>query len=62
MGFKYSFIDSEVYGTEDVNAITSNLVGAGVAPFLSKESYSVPVDEYTYVKSIHEWLMGLIVF
>ncbi len=41
MGFKYSFIDSEVYGTEDVNAITSSLVGAGVAPFLAADSYSV---------------------
>ena len=41
MGFKYSFIDSETYGTEDVNAITSNLVGAGVAPFLAADSYSV---------------------
>ena len=29
---------------------------------LSKESYSVPVDEYTYVKSIFDWLMGILVF
>lgn len=29
---------------------------------LSKESYSVPVDEYSYVKSVHEWLMGTLVF
>ena len=29
---------------------------------LSKESYCVPVDEYSYVKSIHEWLMGILVF
>ena len=41
MGFKYSFIDSEVYGTEDVNGIVSSLTGAGVAPFLSKDGYSV---------------------
>lgn len=27
----------------------------------AKDSYSVPVDEYSYVKSIHEWLMGLLV-
>ena len=29
---------------------------------LSKESYSVPVDEYTYVKSIYDWLMGILIF
>ncbi len=28
---------------------------------LQKESYSVPVDEYSYVKSIHEWVMGILV-
>ena len=29
---------------------------------LIKDNYSVPVDEYRYVKSIHEWLMGILVF
>ncbi len=29
---------------------------------LSKDSYSVPVDEYSYVKSIYDWLMGILVF
>ena len=29
---------------------------------LAKDSYSVPVDEYSYVKSVHEWLMGILVF
>jgi len=29
---------------------------------LTKDSYSVPVDEYSYVKSVHEWLMGVLVF
>ena len=29
---------------------------------LAKESYSVPVDEYSYVKSIHVWLMVILVF
>lgn len=29
---------------------------------LSKASYSVPVDEYSYVKSVHDWLMGILVF
>lgn len=27
---------------------------------LQKDSYSVPVDEYSYIKSIHEWLMGVL--
>lgn len=39
MGIKYSFIDSTVYGTDDINDITRSLTGAGVAPFVSKESY-----------------------
>lgn len=29
---------------------------------LAKESYSVSSDEYSYVKSIHEWIMELLVF
>lgn len=29
---------------------------------LIKDSYSVSVDEYSFVKSIHEWLMGILVF
>ena len=41
MGFRYSFVDSTVYGTEDINDITRSLVGAGVAPFLAKDSYNV---------------------
>ena len=28
---------------------------------LLKESYSVPVDEYSYVQGIHEWVMGILV-
>lgn len=27
---------------------------------LAKESYSVPVDEYSYVKSIHDWIMEML--
>lgn len=27
---------------------------------LSKESYSVPVDEYSYVKSIYDWIMEML--
>ena len=41
MGITYSFADNTVYGTEDINDITRNLVGAGVAPFVSKDSYNV---------------------
>ena len=33
-----------------------------IANKLAKESYSVPVDEYSYVKSIYDWLMGILVF
>ncbi len=40
MGIKYSFVDNRVYGTEDVNEIAQCLTGAGVMPFLSKDSYS----------------------
>lgn len=29
---------------------------------LSKENYSVSVDEYSYIKSIYEWIMGILVF
>lgn len=28
---------------------------------LSKESYSVPVDEYTYIKNIYDWVMGILI-
>lgn len=28
---------------------------------LLKESYSVPVDEYSYVQGIHEWIMSILV-
>lgn len=26
---------------------------------LAKDSYSVPVDEYSYVKSIYDWIMNI---
>jgi len=41
MAITYSFADNIVYGTEDINDITKSLVGAGVAPFVSKSSYKV---------------------
>lgn len=41
MAFTYSFIDNKIYGTDDISDITKCLTGAGVAPFVSKESYSV---------------------
>lgn len=40
MAITYSFIDNETYGTDDINAITASLTGAGVAPFTSKSSYT----------------------
>ncbi len=41
MAINYSFIDSNVYGTEDINDIARSLTGAGVTPFASKDSYNV---------------------
>ena len=41
MGIKYSFVDNAVYGIEDINDITKSIVGAGIAPFVSKDSYNV---------------------
>ncbi len=39
MAITYSFVDNQTYGAEDINEITKNLVGSGVAPFPTKESY-----------------------
>ena len=41
MGIRYSFVDNAIYGTDDVNDIVGCLTGSGLAPFLSKDSYSV---------------------
>ena len=50
MGKKVYFLDSveksdgsynNIYGVDDVNAVVNNLVGAGVAPFPSKDTYEV---------------------
>ena len=40
MSITYSFRDNVSYGTEDINGIVACLVGAGIAPFVSKTSYS----------------------
>ena len=40
MAIKYSFVDNIIYGTEDVNAITKDLTGAGVAPFPTQDTYN----------------------
>lgn len=40
MAIKYSFVDNAIYGTEDVNAITKDLTGAGVAPFPTQDTYN----------------------
>lgn len=41
MAISYSFVDNKLYGTDDINNITKNLVGGGVAPFPTKDSYSL---------------------
>ena len=41
MALNYSFIDGVVYGTEDVNKITADIIGEGVWAFPEKESYNV---------------------
>lgn len=39
MAYQCSFVDNVNYGPEDVNEVVGDLVGAGVAPFISKDSY-----------------------
>jgi len=39
MAYKCSFVDEVLYGPEDVNEVVGDLVGAGVAPFISKDSF-----------------------
>jgi len=41
MAIKYSFVDGVVYGTDDINKITNDLVGAGISPFPDAETYNV---------------------
>lgn len=40
MPYHCSFVDNVLYGPEDVNEVVADLVGAGVAPFISKDSYT----------------------
>ena len=40
MSYSISFVDNVLYGTEDVNGIVGDLVGAGIAPFISRDSYT----------------------
>ncbi len=40
MAITYSFVDNISYGTEDVNAITKDLTGTGIAPFPTRDTYS----------------------
>ena len=52
--------EANLVGGKDVK--TNWLLKANsISSKLSKESYSVPVDEYTYVKSIYDWLMGILI-
>ena len=32
-----------------------------IANKLDKETYSVPIDEYNYVKSVYDWVMSILV-
>lgn len=41
MAINYSFVDSALYGTDDINSIAQKLTGAGIMPFLTKDSYNV---------------------
>lgn len=41
MAISCSFLDSVVYGTDDINKITKDLVGAGVSPFTTADTYNV---------------------
>ena len=41
MALNYSFIEGVVYGTEDINRITADIIGEGVWTFPEKESYNV---------------------
>ena len=41
MAITYSFVDGVSYGVQDINGIVGSLVGAGIAPFLTKASYKV---------------------
>ena len=41
MAITYSFVDGVSYGVQDINGIAGSLVGAGIAPFLTKNSYKV---------------------
>ena len=44
----------------------ANMYPKNISEYLPTDSerivYSVPVDEYSYVKSIYDWLMGILVF
>lgn len=40
MSISYNFVDGTTYGTDDINAITGRLTGAGVSPFPSKDLYN----------------------
>ncbi len=53
MAYKYSFLDGETYGAEDINSITQRLTGSGVSPFLTKDTYN-PEDLNSLTKELVE--------
>ena len=62
--FEDTFVrPEEAYITGGKDAKTDWLLRVNsIANKLAKESYCVPVDEYSYVKSVYDWLMGILIF
>ena len=53
MAYKYSFLDGETYGAEDINGIVQKITGSGVSPFLTKDTYA-PEDLNSLTKELVE--------
>lgn len=53
--------ESNITGGKDVKTDWLLKINS-ISNKLAKESYSVPVDEYSYVKNVYDWLMGILVF
>ncbi len=53
MAYKYSFLDGETYGAEDINSISQRITGSGVSPFLTKDIYN-PADLNSLTRELVE--------
>ena len=53
MAYKYSFLDGETYGAEDINNIAQRITGSGVSPFLTRDTYN-PADLNTLTQELIE--------